>query len=320
MNKKKYKILLNIFGYLVVIICFIFIYQTFKNIDFSVIKDRINYFWILNIIIFAFIYSILFQFQGITWNIIVEVISERKNNLLEILSIYSTANIAKYIPGNIFVFVARHIILRRYGISDIRLILINLTEMACFFGMSIFVSMLGVISGIIKIPDYIFNNINIYFLIIGSIVVLIFLLVLFIIYNKRAIKEFIKILNFKNIIKMSSNLTLYFLYFVLYGLLNAYIFKVFLHIDISFNDIIVIISIFTISWVLGYIVPGASGGIGVRESILIILLSSYFDKPEVLVFVVLSRIITLLGEILSFVYARVYKVYFNIKFKEKKVI
>ena len=81
----------------------------------------------------------------------------------------------------------------------------------------------------------------------------------------------------------------------------------------------VIISIFSVSWVLGYIVPGASGGIGVRESILIILLSSYFMKADVLVFTVLSRVITLLGEILSFAYARLYKVYFNINFSKAKV-
>ena len=74
------------------------------------------------------------------------------------LSIYSTANIAKYLPGNIFVFVGRHLILRKYGISDIRLVLTNLSEIVCFFGMSIFISMLGVLNGVIKIPDYILKK------------------------------------------------------------------------------------------------------------------------------------------------------------------
>ena len=180
MNKKKYKLLLNIFGYIIVAICFIFIYFTFKSIDFKIIKERINSYWILDIIIFSFVYSILFQLQGITWNINLEIISERKSDLFEILSIYSTANIAKYIPGNILVFVGRHLILRKYGISNIRLVLINLSEIVCFFGMSIFISLLGIISGVIKIPDYILKSINFSFFIIVFIIIFIFLVILII--------------------------------------------------------------------------------------------------------------------------------------------
>ncbi len=313
MNKKKYKLLINIFGYIIVIICFIFIYNTFKSIDLNIIKERINYIWILNLIIFSFIYSILFQLQGITWNINVEIISDTRTNLLEILSIYSTANIAKYIPGNIFVFVGRHLILRKYGISDIRLVLINLSEIVCFFGMSFFISLLGIIFGVIKIPNNILESINFTFIFIAFIILIIFSIILIIIYNKKIIKEFIKIFNFNNTLKIIFNLILYFIFFILYGLLNAYIFKYFLNINIGLDDIIVIISIFSISWVLGYIVPGASGGIGVRESVLIILLSSYFIKADVLIFAIISRVITILGEVLSFIYSRFYKIYLNVK-------
>lgn len=318
MNKKKIKTILNILGYIIVLISFVFIYQSFKTIDFSVLKDRMNINWIINIAVFSIIYSILFQLQGVTWNFIVQIIGEKRISFFEILSIYSTANIAKYIPGNILVFVERHLILRKSGISDVRLVLINLSEIACFFGMSVFISLIGVFCGVVKIPEYFFKIVNIYFLIILSIIAFIVLLIFIIIYNKKIIKEFIKILNLNNIIKIIINLFLYFLYFVLYGLLNALIFKFFLNIDISFNDMIVIISIFSISWVAGYIVLGSSGGIGIRESILMILLSSYFIKSDIFIFAVISRIITSFGEIFAFIYARIYKIY--IKFKNNKNI
>ena len=318
MKKKILNTIIKIAGYIIVLACFIFIYKSFKKIDLSLLINKITPVWVINLILFSLIYSLLFQIQGITWNINLEIIAERKTNLLEILSIYSKANIAKYLPGNIFVFVGRHLILRKYGISDVRLVLINFSEIFFFFGVSFLISLIGIVSGIIKLPSEVINKININLIVIVLIILGIICSIFLIIYNKKVFKEFIKLATVNNFIKISINLFLYILYFLLYGLLNVLIFIVFLKIKVSFDSTLFIIAVFSVSWVLGYVVPGASGGIGVRESILLILLSPFFGYTNTFIVAIISRLITLFGEIFAFFYGNFFIYYINYLSRSKK--
>jgi uncharacterized membrane protein YbhN (UPF0104 family) len=59
-----------------------------------------------------------------------------------------------------------------------------------------------------------------------------------------------------------------------------------------------IVPAYALAWLSGYAVPGASGGLGIREATLVLLLG---DSPES-VFVALGmRVVTTIGEVLWFV-------------------
>ncbi len=58
---------------------------------------------------------------------------------------------------------------------------------------------------------------------------------------------------------------------------------------------------FALSWVLGFLAPGAPAGLGVREGLMVALLAGTAHSEEVLVFVVLARVATLAGDALAFV-------------------
>ena len=59
-------------------------------------------------------------------------------------------------------------------------------------------------------------------------------------------------------------------------------------------------STYVIAWVLGYIVPGASGGIGIREMALLLLLGPLLGDGLVLSLAMIHRLITIIGDFLGY--------------------
>lgn len=57
---------------------------------------------------------------------------------------------------------------------------------------------------------------------------------------------------------------------------------------------------FSLSWLLGFLAPGAPAGLGVREGILVVLLSGTASNGDLLAFVLLARLATMLGDIINF--------------------
>ena len=61
-----------------------------------------------------------------------------------------------------------------------------------------------------------------------------------------------------------------------------------------------VLSAYIVAWVLGYIVPGASGGIGIREMALYLLLGPLLGEGLVLALAVIHRLITIIGDFLGY--------------------
>lgn len=57
---------------------------------------------------------------------------------------------------------------------------------------------------------------------------------------------------------------------------------------------------YLVAWLVGLITPGAPGGIGVREFILIMLLSSSIPENNILLAVVTMRVITVMGDVIAY--------------------
>lgn len=71
--------------------------------------------------------------------------------------------------------------------------------------------------------------------------------------------------------------------------------------SLPFSQIPQLISVYSIAWLLGYITPGAPGGIGVYEATLIELLElvTNLQEAHILAAVALSRLITTIAEIIG---------------------
>jgi len=58
---------------------------------------------------------------------------------------------------------------------------------------------------------------------------------------------------------------------------------------------------YAFAWAVGFVVPGAPGGLGIREATLLALLSTTFPGADLLLGILAFRLITTLGDIVFFV-------------------
>lgn len=66
-------------------------------------------------------------------------------------------------------------------------------------------------------------------------------------------------------------------------------------------DLPLVTAAFALSWLLGFLAPGAPAGLGVREGILVVLLSGVASDENLLAFVLLARLATMLADAINFV-------------------
>ncbi|TPW29614.1 hypothetical protein [Pararhizobium mangrovi] len=64
----------------------------------------------------------------------------------------------------------------------------------------------------------------------------------------------------------------------------------------SFSPFLVAVSAYVAAWMIGLVTPGAPAGLGVREAVLIFLLPDFGTEASIVVAVLLSRIVTVLGD------------------------
>jgi hypothetical protein len=64
--------------------------------------------------------------------------------------------------------------------------------------------------------------------------------------------------------------------------------------------IVSVISIAATAWILGYLVPGAAAGVGVREAVLIVGLTGFIGVTDATIVAVAYRVATIIGDMLFF--------------------
>ncbi|MCL7929592.1 hypothetical protein [Halomonas llamarensis] len=78
---------------------------------------------------------------------------------------------------------------------------------------------------------------------------------------------------------------------------------------LSVGWLVAIGSSFVIAWLIGFVTPGAPAGIGVRELVLLTLLGAHLPEQPLLLAVVLSRLVTVGGDLLYFALVGVARLY-----------
>ena len=66
---------------------------------------------------------------------------------------------------------------------------------------------------------------------------------------------------------------------------------------------VVLCGAYVLAWLAGLLTPGAPAGVGVRELVLVFLLNGLVGESELLLAVVLGRVVTVVGDLMFFVFA-----------------
>ena len=98
------------------------------------------------------------------------------------------------------------------------------------------------------------------------------------------------------------NFMFYAVQCIITSIITFTIFLLISPIEISFLDLRIYIGAILIAWIIGFITPGAPGGLGVREAVLIFLLKSVMADETIILGVIISRVVSIVGDLTSFIF------------------
>jgi len=309
MNKR----ILKIISYALVIASFIFIIKALVGLDIRRLGIIMTPGRLLLLLVMSSFYSTNNIFFAIAWKKLLFIFSGQEIPSKKIINLYLKSNIAKYLPGNVFHFAGRHLLVRDNSVSHAHLMLSNLSEIFLLVFTATLILTAGLVFKLIIIPEKIISLISLKYIITALITLIIIasaaLIILLIKKQYRRIKAFFRVISRRNLKEILLTVILYSTMFIITGFILSIIFYMLKGDNISFYFAYHIIFVFTLSWVLGYIVPGAPGGVGIREAVIIIMLSPISDAQTSALCALILRVVTITGDIISYIMSKHH--YFN---------
>lgn len=291
------KRVIKILGYILTALSIVFLIYRCYKLGLNVKDIVINYSTIVFSLVSITMSCLSVFLLAFCYKRIIILCSEDKITAAEADRIYCRSNIGKYLPGNVFQYVERNLFLAGHGITQSDAAAASAVEIVCLLiaGLCLSVIMNGnVIFSIIS--EYISNTMLI--IIIILIITAIIAVLIFACKNGRFKKSF-TILGRNGIGKcIFSNMFIYLLVLLLMGVSFACIICSFDDISFSFKNICLSSGAFIFSWLLGFIVIGAPGGIGIREAVLASLLGSALKIETVVASVLIGRFISVLSDVI----------------------
>lgn len=242
----------------------------------SFTKQFVLFLNILPVLMFLNFASIIIGI--LAWHLMLKHYAKKSFPFFASYYYFSKTEIAKYIPGNIFHFIGRQALAVKIGILQVEMAKISLLlSFLLLTGTLLTSTLFALLSE--GVPSII--------LVLMGLSSIISLIVLVYMYPSFPLSK-----------KISMNLYLA-LSIALQGILLAIIV---MHQSESFsiNLFFLCISIYTVSWLIGFVTPGASGGLGVREGTFIAIISYLqVDIPsDIIIFsVLLVRLINIVVDV-----------------------
>ncbi len=298
-----FKKLTSFVGKILVVISFGFLFYILYKLDFSAVISLFKIWWIPVILLLAFIFSLLSFFLAEGWRTLLSLFCGACLDK-HVISVYLQTVIFKYAPGNVFHFLGRHSLSKTHGLTHHTIAFANAVEILLQLFAVSFIIMIGTFFFDISlhISDYIALS-KTKILLAFSLLIIVVFIALFkkkyrdTLLHREALVQLIKVFIYHLIFLLGSALTLVAVYIFLLG------------VPMTFSILIETIFISSLAWLLGFIVPGAPGGVGIREAILVLLLPSVMmvSKEVVLAGALIYRVVTISGEGLTYFWAKLFK-------------
>ncbi len=208
----------------------------------------------------------------------------------EALRVYAKANIGKYMPGNVMHYVERNLFAGKLGLSQKQIAAASMSEVASLafsaICMGLVLAFSQVYAALCAICKSLHWNLPLAAAFgVGALCIVPICLVL---YSKKGILRtffYCFCVNCAVLLTLGAILVLIYSCWVRPpGLWQA----------------VQMAAAYMIAWVLGFIIPGAPGGIGIRELVLTLLLSPVVGKDCIVTLGVWHRLITVLGDFAAY--------------------
>jgi uncharacterized membrane protein YbhN (UPF0104 family) len=295
----------KIIGILFMLLSFGFIIREVLRMDISSLQIEHPVQAIVLIALFTVVTIGSVVLAAMAWANILSAIHGDKIEFVEIFKVYVKANVAKYLPGNVLHYAGRNVIGSRLGwkhsdilLSSILEVLMILISAAIFLILFAYRQFVDVIAGAVQnaASNPVILPLVLAVLIAGAAGIL------FLLYKRRDLLDKLKLLLTARFLKvLAVNFVLYTGTFLVQGLVMTFIFTgIFQAGSIGIDKVLLVISSAVLSWFAGFITPGAPGGLGVKEAVLILMLSSVYGREYTLAAALLHRLISVIADAAAF--------------------
>jgi uncharacterized membrane protein YbhN (UPF0104 family) len=224
------------------------------------------------------------------WIGLLRVCGETKVVWRNLCSIYGKSQIAKYIPGNIAHIAGRHTMGRVAGVSHSHLAVAALYEIIGLVSAALIITLMGGRSVLDQFAAITWWIYGLPIIIVGYLA------------TPWLMKRFRPDTPSASPLLMLRPLIYYVLFFLVSGIALAVI-GVYSDSFTQDIDYLIILSAFAIAWSVGFLTPGAPSGIGIREAVLIILLSPSTGEANALMLALIFRLVTIGGDSLFYLFS-----------------
>ncbi len=299
-----FKKLTKILGNILVLLSFGFLFFVLSSLDFTAVSAMFKLSWVPMIALFAALFSFLYLFMAEAWRILLALVAKACMDS-HVIFVYLKTVIFKYAPGNVFHFLGRHSLKETHGLSHKSIAFANGVEILLQLFAVSFIIMIGTLFFDISLNVGAYITLSkIKILLAFSLLLLLASIVLF----KKKYRE--TLLSLEAFFALS-RVFIYHLFFLL-GSASLLVAVYYFLLDVPFTFSIFVQTILasSVAWLLGFIVPGAPGGIGIREAVLVLLLPSIMmvSKELVLAGALIYRVVTILGEGLTYFWAKLFEI------------
>ena len=243
--------------------------------------------------------SVCLGLQVSAWLVLARGAGVNSVSIRDAIWFVGRTEVAKYLPGNAFHYIGRQLFARRFGWHPGAIFAVSLAEVAVVVAAA---STVGLVPQLwVKLPsagwlpEYLVPVVLVT-------AVLAPLAVLTIVPRATKRLPFCHRIPLRGI-RFWSSLTAYFIFllFVLFGSISLLVLFTFANQPPMGTALLKLVAAFGISYLLGYLTPGAPGGIGIREAMLVLFLGQEFEPAIIAAVAILQRLANIFAELLLFV-------------------
>ncbi len=289
-------------GVIVTVVCIGLFFDSFTNIDFWQLTHlpRLELFAVTTSA--AMVYASLLVAVGIGFASLVNSTGHARATAQEGIALWGQANIAKYLPGNVMHFAGRQLLAKRFNWPQASTTTASVLELALQVLMSCSIGMAGLL-----MIDRMNTEVASSWLVLA---VLLSLAVLTVALLGRlplarlpaVVRRLLAAFSLEDLRAFSRSTLLYAAFFFGQGIVGWLVYSWLLG---TADPALLpgVVAIVLLGWCAGLVVPGAPGGLGVREATMVLLGAPFLDNDSLMLMTILLRVISLGGEGLMFALA-----------------
>lgn len=311
---------IKLIGYVLTLVSLGYIVGILTEFDLNSLHFKNPIISFLYILLFGIWASLFVLIGAYNWKLILEFVNGTPLPAKDISRVYLQSNIAKYLPGNVLHYAGRNYLGSKLGWKNSEMAFSSLLEYLLGFGLTGIIIIIFAALGLVHFPSEVSFSVN-YNEVLGY-TALVTAGVIFFICGYRFFvskEEFSvtsrrignRVQQFFSLRFMVLSLRLFLLSlfsFIMNCFLFYYLCTLVLDFNIRHADFFNAVAALYIANYMSILTPGVPGGLGIRESVSILLISAYgYPKESLVISMLLVRLVNVLGDVLPFLVVTLFK-------------